>query len=189
MAEENNDTTGVGMTLREIITDDRIMALSNINRWRGYTNRQYSVLEHTVVGISVMHLQGHKYSKYQQRRFALHDIHESEFIGDVPAPDIVKYCNSDYHADVRAFDKKLLKAAGITKVAHLSCPESDVMDMTIRTAEHEVLVPFDFGYRPTPGCQEHAAAVNFIKTGEYRGNLAIDAFHYHMSRLWPEWEL
>lgn len=188
MGDKTTNTAGSVTTLRGILTDDVIEALSRTNRWGGFTNRPYSVLEHTVIGTAVMQREP-EYSLYEQRRFMLHDVHEVFFMGDLPSPKISEYCNPKYYQDVREFDRMLLAAAGITKAAHLSCPPADIMDQLMRHAENNVVTSRDFGYPVTVGCVKTSAAIRYLRTGEYRGDLAIPAFHYHMNRLWPEWVL
>jgi len=84
----------------------RINAASHISRWRGWTNRPYSILEHMVVGVEVMADMGMPVE--DQRWFLLHDMHETEIIGDVPTPDKMLYCNTLFHAACQEFDNALM---------------------------------------------------------------------------------
>ncbi len=88
-----------------IITKDRIAALGNINRWRGWTVRPYSVLEHTVIGVDAVRAHGMR--EDIQRQFLLHDLHESEICGDVPVPDKERYVNRAFHDACAAFDRSI----------------------------------------------------------------------------------
>lgn len=86
----------------QIITRNRLTALCNINRWRGWTVRPYSVGEHTAVGAWV--LDWFKRPDVQVERWWPHDMHETEIVGDVPTPDKKLYMTSDYHLACRNFD-------------------------------------------------------------------------------------
>lgn len=91
--------------MTEIITRERIIAMSHISRWRGWTTRPYSVGEHTAIGAFAA--DWFKRQREQCRRWWLHDFHETEIIGDVPTPDKKAYANADYYVAVEEFDMRL----------------------------------------------------------------------------------
>ena len=88
-----------------LLTPERINALSHLSRWRGWTKRPYSVLEHCCVGANV--LQWFKWSSGLQRKWWLHDLHETEIVGDVPTPDKHEYMNQRFDIAVEEFDTAL----------------------------------------------------------------------------------
>lgn len=94
-----------------IITKDRITALCNLNRWRGWTKRPYSVGEHTAIGAWV--LDWFKYPDEVVKRWWMHDMHETEVIGDVPTPDKNAYVNVAYDVAVEDFDTQLGAEMGL----------------------------------------------------------------------------
>jgi hypothetical protein len=96
----------------KIITRERIVALSHVSHWRGWTKRPYSVGEHTAVGLHAMNW--FKRPVEQMRRWCLHDIHETEVVGDVPTPDKREYMNEKYFTAVEEFDFRLGVEAGCT---------------------------------------------------------------------------
>lgn len=107
--------------MEPIITLDRITAAANINRWRGWTKRPYSILEHMVIGTEAMEACGYPVSA--QRMFLLHDMHETEIIGDVPTPDKRAYCNDTFHLDCEKFDADMYRLLGwsFTDADYMAC--------------------------------------------------------------------
>lgn len=91
-----------------LLTHDRLVSAAHINRWRGRTVRPYSVLEHTIIGAKLM-LSGtvEDYSPVTIKCWMLHDLHETEIVGDVPTPDKRKYMNDLYFKDVLEFDMRI----------------------------------------------------------------------------------
>jgi hypothetical protein len=89
-----------------LLTRDRLEAAANINRWRGWTKRPYSILEHQLIGAQVM-LDVMDTDRELARLFLLHDMHETEVIGDVPTPDKKLYCNTMFDIACEDFDMRL----------------------------------------------------------------------------------
>jgi hypothetical protein len=91
--------------------DNRLKAAAHIARWRGWTKRHYSILEHMILGAAAMEDCG--FSRDAQAWFLLHDMHETEVIGDVPTPHKALYCNDAFHADCDKFDRDLQYSYGL----------------------------------------------------------------------------
>lgn len=89
-----------------LLTRERLEAAAHINRWRGWTKRPYSILEHQLIGAQVM-----SYLVFPTtidiRSFLVHDLHETEVIGDVPTPDKKRYCNTLFDMACEDFDMRL----------------------------------------------------------------------------------
>jgi len=86
----------------QIITENRIIAASHINRWRGWLKRPFSILDHMVIGAEMLRYVGRP--DHVVKKFLVHDMHETQFMGDITTPDKARYCNSRYHRDVADFD-------------------------------------------------------------------------------------
>lgn len=123
-----------------IITDDRIRAANNIMRWRGWTTRRFSILEHMVIGAAVMRKFG--VSEEAQLLFLLHDMHETEIIGDVPTPHKALYCNTQFKADCMSFDTRIYAEHDIMPTT-CTLAAVDAMDRHMATVEYERLVTLD----------------------------------------------
>ena len=95
----------------QIVTQQRITALCNIARWRGWTNRPFSVGEHTAIGAAVMLWFGRPDTHV--KRWWMHDMHETEIVGDVPTPDKARYMNLDYETAIEEFDMRLGDQMGL----------------------------------------------------------------------------
>lgn len=123
----------------QIITRERLKALSQINRWRGWTRRPYSVGEHTAIGAYVMDWFkiGDKYVK----RWWMHDMHETEIVGDVPTPDKAKYMRLSYDHAVEDFDTRLGEEMGLCDGRPLwwRCPKVKQMDRTMLLVENDFM--------------------------------------------------
>jgi hypothetical protein len=89
-----------------LLTLDRLHAAANINRWRGWTKRPYSILEHQLIGAQVM-LDVMSADRQLVEQFMVHDMHETEVIGDVPTPDKKMYCNTMFDIACEDFDMTL----------------------------------------------------------------------------------
>ena len=95
----------------KIVTRERITAMCHINRWRGWTTRPYSVGEHVAIGANTM--SWFSRPAEQMQRWWMHDMHETEIIGDVPTPDKCMYVNAAYDAAVEEFDVRLGAEMGL----------------------------------------------------------------------------
>lgn len=89
-----------------LLTLDRLQAAAHINRWRGWTKRPYSILEHQLIGAEAMMVMVHVRNE-DICAFMVHDMHETEVIGDVPTPDKKLYCNTMFDIACENFDTKL----------------------------------------------------------------------------------
>lgn len=89
----------------KLITTERLIAAGHINRWRGWTTRPFSILEHMVLGTTAASICG--WSKDVQLKFLVHDLHETEIIGDVPTPHKRLYVNDAFHDACVGFDFQL----------------------------------------------------------------------------------
>lgn len=117
-----------------IITDERIRAANNVMRWRGWTTRRYSILEHMVIGAQVMRRFG--LSNECQKLFLLHDLHETEIIGDVPTPHKLLYCNTQFRADCMSFDTALWAECDLMPTTR-ALDAVSAMDRHMAAVEHD----------------------------------------------------
>lgn len=113
---------------------NRINAAFHINRWRGWTHRPYSILEHMVIGTEVMADMGMPIEA--QRWFLLHDMHETEIVGDVPTPEKTLYCNTAFHIACQDFDNALISRQRVPVRTDLVVP----MDEAMKIVEHHCVV-------------------------------------------------
>ena len=164
-----------------LITQRRVHQMSNICRWNGGVSRFFSILEHEVIGTSILRHEGA--SVEVQQLFLLHDTEESEFT-DMISPHKAKYMNEQYHTDVAAWNKQLYDGHGmsITRDLQMGC---DSMDMRMRASECQALTPIPAGNEVYPYDEElHGDAYRMIvmKTfGDQRK--AINGFWEHYHRL------
>lgn len=155
-----------------LLTNDRLRALHNINRWGGWLKRPYSVLEHTLIGAKFMVAQGQ-----DPKPFLLHDMEETEF-GDLVAPNKRRYTNGTYRFDVDRWVDRLCAEAGIHS-SELNNMDVKTTDHMMAHAEHLVVAsrgdPKIFGGLPiTP---EVRWIMRAIDDDMYRGShLAVDTF-------------
>ena len=94
-----------------IVTRKRIEVLCNISRWGGWVNFPYSVGDHTLNGLAMLMAQDAP--KNTQVGWLMHDLHETEFVGDIPTPHKTLYTNERYRNDVEAFDIRLGEEIGL----------------------------------------------------------------------------
>lgn len=112
-----------------LLTNERLCALHNVNRWGGWLHRPYGVLEHTVIGAELLHRNGRNC-----RAFLLHDMEESEF-GDITTPNKSRYTNGRYSHDVDLWNATLCAETDVN-VHDLHCAEVNYMDYVMAHAEH-----------------------------------------------------
>jgi hypothetical protein len=118
--------------------DGRLMAAAHICRWRGWTTRHYSILEHMIVGTEV--LEQMKAPENVQRWFLLHDMHETEICGDIPTPDKARYCNIQFDLACEDYDNRLRDTYGdlvrLTAAERLMVKD---MDHAMMVVEHALV--------------------------------------------------
>lgn len=118
--------------------DGRLMAAAHICRWRGWTKRHYSILEHMIVGAEVLAEMGAP--ENVQRWFLLHDMHETEICGDIPTPDKARYCNIQFDLACEDYDNTLRDTYGdlvrLTAAERLMVKD---MDEAMAIVEHAVM--------------------------------------------------
>lgn len=125
-----------------IITPERIWAASNLNRWRGWTTRRIPLTMHMrATAGAILELTG-------DTKLALmslvHDLHETEIVGDVPTPDKGRYMNTLYHQDVQQFDTRLAHEVGFDVMQRCD-PSSSALVFwqhhpILRTADRAALI-------------------------------------------------
>lgn len=118
--------------------DGRLMAAAHICRWRGWTKRHYSILEHMVVGTTV--LAAMDAPENVQRWFLLHDMHETEICGDIPTPDKARYCNIAFDLACKDYDNSLRDIYG--DLVRLTAAERQMvkeMDEAMAIVEHATI--------------------------------------------------
>ncbi len=113
----------------KVLTNERLHALHNVNRWGGWLHRPYGVLEHTVIGAELLHRNGRNC-----RAFLMHDMEESEF-GDITTPNKSRYTNGRYARDVDAWNAVLCAETDVN-IHHLHSAEVNYMDYVMAHAEH-----------------------------------------------------
>lgn len=122
-----------------LLTPERIVQASYICRWRGRVHRHYSVLEHTIIGAWVLRELGYDHNAV--RSFLLHDLEETEFVGDIPTPDKAVYMNAEYFGDVQVWEDELYRETEVTRNIEVN----SLMDEIMLRAEHATVskVPDD----------------------------------------------
>lgn len=117
-----------------VVTRGRTEALAKVNRWGGWTTRPYSVLEHSVIGASVLLQDG---EALMALVFLLHDYEEAEF-GDIITPIKRLYMNTDYDLAVERFNIHLFDQAGVDAML-VRHPVVKRMDEEMVWAEHHTI--------------------------------------------------
>lgn len=132
-----------------LLTSERIRAASRINRFRGWTRRNYSILEHQVIGALLMSERGD--TDEAIRAFLVHDLHETEFVGDIPTPDKARYMPESYYRDVAEWDLRLCDEIGLP-LAALDSEAVQYVDSTMAAVESVIVSTGDWTavYDPTP---------------------------------------
>lgn len=152
-----------------LITNDRLEALSRINRWGGWVKWDYSVLDHTIIGAIQLKSEGLPY-----KPFLLHDFEESEF-GDVisPVKDLIPP-GSVYHTRVARFNQRLVDETGVI-------PDGGDMDIDMAHAEHlTVAIRGDKKFDARPITPRVAELVKWIERSIYMRGQA-------MTQWWKLW--
>lgn len=159
----------------------RLMAAANIARWRGWTRRHYSILEHMIVGTSVMEQLG--YSRDAQAWFLLHDMHETEICGDVPTPDKARYCNDDFHDACDAFDLQLQTAYGLNVTDEIAAQVAKI-DADCAIMEHARISTRMCDDMPRPdGSESQRLVTKFIRVHQPMMGTLLNEWRAHQSRL------
>lgn len=157
----------------KLLCDERLAVLGRINRWGGWVHRNYSVLEHTVIGGVLLDRKG-----IDPRPFLLHDLEESEF-GDIIAPvKALIPSDSEYHIQVFEFNCRLTHETGVT-------PMGGMMDQVMAHAEHlTVAIRGDRRFDAEPTSPQVDEARDLINCGTYDNTpTAIRCFN----RIWQRW--
>lgn len=114
----------------QLITPERISAGRNIIRWRGWMHTRVDIITHSVaMAQAILNLTD---DKTVARAALIHDLHETEIVGDVPTPDKARYVNTLYYNAVERFDTMVAYEAGIPVMM-------DVHGSKIRWVWHPVL--------------------------------------------------
>lgn len=143
----------------KLITTERLCALARINRWGGWVRRDYSVLEHEVIGALTLRHFGHPYAA-----FLLHDHEESEF-GDIVKPVKELCASTAYRIAVEDFDARLWAETGVR-------PDGGWMDEYMAHAEHlTVAIRGDRKFDNVEPCLIVSYAANLIRSGAYADRL------------------
>ena len=161
-----------------MVTPARLNALCNINRWGGWTVRPFSVAEHCAIGAAT--LWWFKRPDWQVRAFWLHDMHETEHVGDVPSPDKARYMNNEYHAAVDLFDLPLGNQAGLSR-GWQKHPAIKKMDMLLRQVENDYIASQRDPDLPTPDYENDPVA------RKVRESVMLGTFSTH-EKVFEAWE-
>lgn len=160
-----------------LLTQERVEALSRINRFAGWTSRPYSVLEHSVIGATFAT------SRVLKRAFLLHDMEESAF-GDIISPVKRRFMPAAYYEEVDAWNRGL---AHETKVPYSAIDGEQVhhFDAVMLAAETRTIYVGEnrhieaYGWRadiPAGGEAMCNLAIDLIRVGAFQGDRAITAF-------------
>lgn len=158
-----------------LLTQERIKALSYENRFGGWTNRPYSVLEHSVIGAKIL-AESNAVPVPTIRAFLLHDMHETAFGGDITTPIKRKYLGQDYHDDVRTWDRDLATETSVPLhlIEGLAVKFTDAVMLAAETRTVSTggwIAPIPEHYE-----DEVQRAQELIRYEFYRGDLAVQAF-------------
>lgn len=155
-----------------LLTDERIAAAANINRFNGWTRRPYSILEHMVIGAMTMrHLDYHPMAI---RAFLIHDMHETEIVGDVPTPDKALYMAPEYFEECARLDLHLCDSVGVDPMFLMSSEVKEI-DAAMLAVESDLLFTGDWrAFHSNDAAMEFAGRM--ITSEVCRGLRAIDYF-------------
>jgi hypothetical protein len=155
----------------KLLTRNRIEALAKINRYAGWTTRPFSVLEHSVIGAKLTP------NRVLRNAFLLHDMHETEFGGDITSPVKRKYISAQYHLDVKTWDLDLAVETHVPYSA-IDGDEVHYIDALMLAAEtRSICAKKDFVAEiPVGGYMLCDLAKEIIKSEAYAGDNAITAF-------------
>lgn len=162
-----------------LLTPARLVAATRICRFNGWTTRHYSILEHMVIGTHI--LRKMDAPPEVQKAFLIHDIEETEIVGDVPSPDKALYMNDRYFRAVEVFDRLLCLEVGIDYRA-LSHPDVKMMDTIMAGIESQLVFAGEWRAY-TEDCPEVNMAMDLIVSQKYAGTKAIFAFQTLMGLL------
>jgi hypothetical protein len=169
-----------------LITKSHIEALSNINRFNGWTRRPYSVLEHTVIGTHCALRTG--MSENVAKAFMLHDMEEAVF-GDIIRPIKKRLMNDAYFEEVDSWTQRLTEWVGCDAAA--SCLTSiavKTLDDDMLAAEIETVATISDPDHPFDEIRHYEIA-EMIRSEQYRGRRAIDAFEHLWFGMFPNAEI
>lgn len=96
----------------KLITPARIHAGSQIIRWRGWMTQPVDIIRHSIAMHDCLQML-HPFEYRSQAAALLHDLHETEIVGDVATPDKRVFMNDDYRDAVLRFDLELGHEAGL----------------------------------------------------------------------------
>jgi len=158
-----------------VITVGRVMAMSHISRWRGWTDRPFSILEHSMIGYEVA--TWFKWPEIECKKWLLHDVHETEIIGDVPTPDKKIYCNESYHAACGSFDATLSFEFDLP-VTWMRSPYVKRMDRMMRDVEHDTIATIADPGTPVPNYRDGALKMirDEIRSARFAGEKGVEPF-------------
>jgi hypothetical protein len=162
-----------------LLTPARISAASRICRFGGWTTRHYSILEHQVVGcIALRQMDA---PPDVQKAFLIHDMHETEIVGDVRTPDKALYLNDRYGHAVAVWDASLCLEIGLP-FGMLRNADVKMMDTITLGVESQLV--FTGEWRAyTEDCPEVDIVTDLIKSEKYADTKAIFAFQTLMGLL------
>ena len=164
-----------------LITTKRIDAMSFINRYNGWTDRPFSILEHTVIGTTMLrHENAHE---DDQRGFLFHDVEESAFT-DMIRPHKEKYMNDQYDIDVAEWNADLCAGHGM-KLSQITSPLVTEMDDRMLAAEIKCIARITDPKHPYDE-HLHGDIRTMIQLKTFgTPDLAVAGFWVHYHRLFP----
>ncbi len=169
-----------------MITRNHLVALSQMNRFNGWTSRPYSVLEHTVIGTKHALMTGE--TEAVAKAFMLHDMEEAVF-GDIVRPVKKVYMREGYFREVSRWERSLAEWAGCAAAqsAMHSVTVKNLDDAMLAAELHTVALVDDADHPFDP--IEHEGMANMITSEMFRGKRAIDAFEHLWFGMFPQVEI
>lgn len=161
-----------------LLTPARVQAAAYINRFNGWTNRRYSILEHMVIGTNVLREMGAV--PEVQKAFLIHDLEETDFT-DIITPVKQRFMVPDYFKAVEAWERELCLEVGLP-FAFLTHVDVKLMDTIMLACETHIVSTADWrGF--VEDCPEVDVANRMITSGEFQGKHAIKEFWRLMESL------
>jgi hypothetical protein len=169
---------------KRVLDSDLIRALSFVNRWGGWLQRPFSVLEHSVIGTVAM-IEG-RCEPLDCLGFLLHDVEEAVF-GDRITPLKERHSAIQYWIDVEDFNRRLCTEVGISHRL-LSSNEVKLTDYQCAAAEsRSVAVRGDVALSCATLGQRGKAAERMIRHGDYGNSMtqrtAFWELYYDLTNL------
>lgn len=111
--------------------------LGKHNRWQGQTIKDYTVLQHTVLGAHLCEAHAPADDKLK-KFFVLHDVEEAAFMGDIRTLFKKAFTTDEYKATKRSFNRALHMQLNLPNFADYK-EQVKLIDMTLLAAEYTTI--------------------------------------------------